>query len=156
MWVFKLTACENDFSHESHLWYFLFSWTILTCEFNCLWSLKKLWQILQQFQKHNPKSGSPQPSDGRLGSRKTLYQTLPETQRTQIIGSVHSCNLHWFKIWSSGGTTCIASKVGHQVASLALPNCLGLPCWHYQLVLSWYHHQPESHQLSLNKVILRL
>ena len=89
---------------------------------------------------------------GDWGQEKHYIKHYQITQRTQIIGSVHSCNLHWFKIWSSGGTTCIASKVGHQVASLALPNCLGLPCWHYPLVLSWYHHQPESHQLSLNKV----
>merc|ERR1719209_527388 len=27
-----------------------------------------------------------------------------------------------------------------------------MPYLHYQLVLSWYLHQPESHQLSLNKV----
>ena len=33
-----------------------------------------------------------------------------------------------------------------------LQHCLGLPFWHYQLVLSWYPHQPESHQLNLNKV----
>ena len=26
-----------------------------------------------------------------------------------------------------------------------------LPYWHHQLVLSWYHHQPESHQQSLNQ-----
>merc|ERR1711978_446304 len=31
------------------------------------------------------------------------------------------------------GTTCIDSKVGHQVTSHALPHCLGLPYWHYQL-----------------------
>ena len=45
----------------------------------------------------------------------------------------------------------LGSKVGHQVVSLALPHCLGVPYWHYQLVLSWYIHQPESHQLSLKK-----
>ena len=32
-----------------------------------------------------------------------------------------------------------------------IPHCLGFPCWHYQLVLSWYLHQPEAHQLSLQK-----
>ena len=57
-----------------------------------------------------------------------------------------------FKIWSSGGATCIGSNVVHQVGSHALPHCLELPYWHYQLVLTWYLHQPESHQLSLNKV----
>ena len=59
-----------------------------------------------------------------------------------------------FKIWSSGGATCIGSNVvhRHQVGSHALPHCLELPYWHYQLVLSWYLHQQESHQLSLNKV----
>ena len=30
-------------------------------------------------------------------------------------------------------------------------HCLELPYWHYQLVLSWYPRQPESHQLSLHK-----
>ena len=34
-----------------------------------------------------------------------------------------------------------------------LPHCLELPYWHHQLVLSWYPHQPESHQLSLHKVL---
>ena len=28
-------------------------------------------------------------------------------------------------------------------------HCLELLSWHYQPVLSWYLHQPESHQLSL-------
>ena len=48
--------------------------------------------------------------------------------------------------------TCIVSKVGHQVVSLALQDYLELLYWHYQFVLSWYLHQPESHQLSLHKV----
>ena len=26
------------------------------------------------------------------------------------------------------------------------------PYWHYQLVLSWYHNQPESHQLNFKNV----
>ena len=56
-------------------------------------------------------------------------------------------NLHLFKMWSSGGATCIVSKVGHQVTSLALPHCLELPYWHYQLVSGWY-----LHQLSFKKV----
>ena len=36
-------------------------------------------------------------------------------------------------------TTTVASN---QVDSLALPHCLGMPYWLYQLVLSWYLHQP--------------
>ena len=39
-------------------------------------------------------------------------------------------SLDWFKIWSSGGAICIVCKVGHQVAELALPHCLGLSYWH--------------------------
>ena len=35
---------------------------------------------------------------------------------------------------------------------LALPHSLGLPYLHHQLVLSCYHHQPESHQVSQQKV----
>ena len=31
-----------------------------------------------------------------------------------------------------------------------LQHCLGLPFWHYQLVLSWYLHQPESQRLGLS------
>ena len=46
---------------------------------------------------------------------------------------------------------CISFNVGHQMAPLALPHCLGLPYGHHQLVLSCYPHQPESHQLSLQK-----
>ena len=38
--------------------------------------------------------------------------------------------------------------------SHALPHRLELPYRHYQLVLSLYLHQLESHQLSLNKGIL--
>ena len=40
-------------------------------------------------------------------------------------------HLHCFQSWSH-----------------VLPHCLELPFWHYHLVLSWYLHQPESHQLS--------
>ena len=31
-------------------------------------------------------------------------------------------------------------------------HCIALDC-HIQLVLGWYHHQPESHQLSLHKCL---
>ena len=40
------------------------------------------------------------------------------------------------------------------MAPPALPNCLGLPYWHHQLVLSCYPHQPESHQLSLHNSLV--
>ena len=49
--------------------------------------------------------------------------------------------------------TSIGSKVGHQVGPLELLHCLELSCWHYQLVLSWYLHQPESHQLSFTNLL---
>ena len=39
------------------------------------------------------------------------------------------------------------------MALLALPHCVGLPYWHHQLVSSCYHHQPESHQSSLQIVL---
>ena len=73
-------------------------------------------------------------------------------------------HLHKLHIWPPSGTTWIGSTFGHQSFHLhclqswppgcvtALPHCLGLPFLHYQLVLSWYLHQPESHQLSLHKV----
>ena len=38
------------------------------------------------------------------------------------------------------------------LVTIALPHCLGLSYWLYQLVLSWYLHQPESHQLSFNNL----
>ena len=69
-------------------------------------------------------------------------------------------HLYWFQIWPlddylqiwpPDGTTCITNKFAHQTKSHALPDCLGLPYWHYQLVLTWYLHQPESHQLSLQQ-----
>ena len=70
-------------------------------------------------------------------------------------------HLYWFQIWPlddflqiwpPDGTTCITNKFAHQTKSHALPDCLGLPYWHYQLVLTWYLHQPESHQLSLQNL----
>ena len=74
-------------------------------------------------------------------------------------------HLHQLKIWSKSGTTCIHLKFCHLVAplamvpnlstrlkSLSLPHCLGMPYGHYQLVLSRYLHQPESHQVSLQNV----
>ena len=56
------------------------------------------------------------------------------------------------QFWPQGGTSCIGSKFGQQLALLALLHCLGLPNWHHQLVLSYYPNLPESHQLSLQKV----
>ena len=49
------------------------------------------------------------------------------------------------QIWPPDRTTCITNKFAHQTKSHTLPDCLGLPYWHYQLVLTWYLHQPESH-----------
>ena len=46
----------------------------------------------------------------------------------------------------------IGFKFGNQVVSLALPHCRGMSYWHYQLVLGWYLHQPESHQLSFKNL----
>ena len=43
----------------------------------------------------------------------------------------------WFKIWSMDDVSWNSSKVGHQIESLSLPHCIGLPYCHYQLVLSW-------------------
>ena len=82
--------------------------------------------------------------------------------------------LYCLQIWPPNGATWISSKFYHHLApfeltanlvtrrrrlqqshavSLSLPHCLELPNWHYQLVLSWYLHQPESHQLSFTKVL---
>ena len=81
-----------------------------------------------------------------------------------LASNTNSCkfgHLHWLQICPPGNTTYI-SKLGYQVAQLALvsksshqqvaPHALfpKLPYWHYQLVLICYLHQPESHQLSLN------
>ena len=38
------------------------------------------------------------------------------------------------------------------IAQWNIKHCLGLPYWHYQLVLSWNLHQPESHQLTFKNV----
>ena len=63
-------------------------------------------------------------------------------------------HLHELKNWPQDGATCISCKFSHQLESLALPHCVGMPYWHYHLVLSWYLHQPESHQLSRQKICL--
>ena len=66
--------------------------------------------------------------------------------------NMHFLNFtNWFNIWSSGGITCIAwFKSSLPGCVTAFPHCVGMPYWHYQLLLSWYLHQPESHQLSLH------
>ena len=74
-----------------------------------------------------------------------------------------------YTFWPPGGASCTDCKFGHQeaplapvasVAQLALDTRLhhshchiALPFWHYQLVLSWYLHKPESHQLSLQNIL---
>ena len=78
-------------------------------------------------------------------------KTLP--QRTQAIDCVFNLN-DLFDHIEFGATTCIGSKFDRQVASLALVTFGHMHChiaWHYQFVLSWSLHQPESHQLSLKK-----
>ena len=84
------------------------------------------------------------------------HKVVPPGRRPASVENLATMwhHMHSFKIWSSGGSTCIVSKVGHQVAtaSHALSHCLGLPYWQYQLVLSWYLHQPESTFQSFTKV----
>ena len=56
----------------------------------------------------------------------------------------------------------LSTRLGHMHCHIAwncpidiitrIATCLGVPYWHYQLVLSWYIHQPESHQFSLQKL----
>ena len=104
-------------------------------------------------------------------------KTLPEAQWTKGIESLalicflFSCrDISTFRLYTLGplclwqclqiGSTfghqvtslaLLGSKVSHQVVSHALPHCLGMPYLQYLLVLHWYLHQPESHQLSLHK-----
>ena len=65
-------------------------------------------------------------------------------QRYKGSGAAERAENLQLQIWPIYGTiwgvTCNVSKVGHQVTSLTLLHCLGLPYWHYQLVLSWYLH----------------
>ena len=85
-------------------------------------------------------------------------------------------HLHELQIWPQDGTTCISCNIDHQMAPLALvanlptrwrylhcfqswpPDCISciatLLYWHYQIILSLYLHQLESHQLSWTKHIL--
>ena len=100
---------------------------------------------------------------------------------TRIVWNWFQWNfMNWLQTWPPDGATCIDyqfchrmhqlyidSKFDHQMASLALltnlqtrllspvlPDCLGLPYWHTQLVLTWHLHQPESHQLSLQQPLI--
>ena len=58
-------------------------------------------------------------------------------------------HLHCLQSWPPACVTC-TTCIGHQAA---MPHCLELRYWHYQLELSLCLHQPESHQLSLQKVL---
>merc|ERR1711894_543884 len=93
---------------------------------------------------------------GHLMASLALVTNLAQMAPLVIVANLATrwCHLHCLQIWPPDGTTCIDSKVGHQVTSHTLPHCHGLPYWHYQLVLSLYLHQLESHQLSLHKGIV--
>ena len=78
------------------------------------------------------------PPDGATYfSCKFSHQMAPLALVANLVTRWH--HLHWFQSWPPGNVTC------------TLPHCLGLPYWHYQLVLSLYLHQLESHQLILHK-----
>ena len=80
-------------------------------------------------------------------------------------------HFHRLQIWPPDRAKCIICKFDHHMAPLALvtdsttrsrqlhylqiwpPHCLGLPYRYYQLVLTWYLHHPESHQLSFTNVL---
>ena len=100
-------------------------------------NLATRWRYLHQLQIWPPGGAT-------CISCKLAHQVAPLALVQNLV--IRWRHLHWFQSWPSGGATCRSYKFGHQVASLALPHCLGLPYWHYQLVLSWYLHQPESHQ----------
>ena len=59
-----------------------------------------------------------------------VMQVMQVMQFMQVMQVIQATNLH--------------TKLSHM-------HCLGLPHWHYQLVLTWYLHQPESHHLSLQQ-----
>ena len=97
-----------------------------------------------------------------------LCLTAKSWLRCCCISKLQMCNISWNQICISFEYVCISdllqidSTFGHLVMSWSchlhclvpkLPHCLGMPYWHYQLVLSLYLHQPESHQFSLHKVL---
>ena len=108
-----------------------------------------------------------------FANRKLVHYVMPHPLFAQF---GHQMEL--FALIANLATMSISCKLGPQVAQLALVqnlviswhhlhcfqswppvilallHCLQLPFWHYQLVLSWYPHQPESHQLSLHKGLL--
>ena len=84
-----------------------------------------------------------------------LCLTAKSWLRCSHISQLQICNISWNQICISfeyvfshllqtgskfghqvTSLALLGSKVGLQVVSLALPNSLGLPYWHYQLVLS--------------------
>ena len=114
-----------------------------------------------QLRDHTPKSQSNIArctTDPEIDSLTWIEQGNNMASLTLVANLVTRWrHLHKLQIWPPDGATFISCKFGHQMAplhkstSLALPHCLELPPWHYQQVLSWYLHQPESHQLSQQK-----
>ena len=100
------------------------------------------------------------PPDG--ATCKFAHQMAPLALVATLTTRWH--HLHKLQLWPPDGATGMSCKFAHQMAPLVLLSKLTtrlhyLYCyllhWHYQLVLSWYPHQPESQlsQLSLNKVL---
>ena len=58
------------------------------------------------------------------------------------------CQPPWVTSWLTLG---ISIPAYHSTNILMTTFNSNLSYWHHQLVLGWYHHQPESHQQSLNQ-----
>ena len=110
-------------------------------------------------------NGGPKTEEGPHGDLGLQMGThVGAVLRLNLATTWH--HLHWLQVWPPDAAICFSCKFGHQMAPLALVSnlatrwhhlhchiamhcndCLGLPYWHYQLVLGWYLNQPESHQL---------
>ena len=72
--------------------------------------------------------------------------TIPDLSKAQLIISDFFNVCHNLHCWITA-PLALLPKLATRLWILVLLHYLGLPYWHYQLVLSWYPHQPESHQL---------
>ena len=86
-------------------------------------------------------------------------KTLPEAQRTQGMDTITWVTSPAWYLVAIYKTVSKSRRGWHLMywfqswpPDLSLIHCLEMPYGHYQLLLSWYVFQPESHQLSLQNL----
>ena len=91
----------------------------------------------------------PNSSDKISVAFLSFYHNLPAASSAWIYLLLAPAGTLW-RNPARRTTTSKVGQFGHQMAPLGLLNCLGLSCWHHQLVFCWYLYHTWAHQSTQN------